>query len=111
MPTHTKPIPARPTHTKPIAKPTRSNLSQPQPPPPQSQQQPKGPAVNRNKTAVSAGKTAVPAVKSEGEWTDGSEMEEIDLQQLQNYTDQNGNVGKATNSKRFSSERIPLPPF
>ncbi|XP_062303253.1 cilium assembly protein DZIP1 isoform X4 [Osmerus eperlanus] len=90
-PTHTKPIPARPSH----AKTTRSNLSQTQPPPPKTQQQPRGPAVNKNKTT---GKTAVTAVESEGEWTDGSEMEEIDLPQLQNYTDQNGNVGKTTNS-------------
>ncbi|XP_046887067.1 zinc finger protein Dzip1 isoform X3 [Hypomesus transpacificus] len=103
-PTHTKPIQARPTHTKPTparpshAKTTRSNLSQTQPPPPKTPQQPKGRVVDKNKTAVNAGRTAVTAVESEGEWTDGSEMEEIDLQQLQNYTDQNGNVGKTTNN-------------
>jgi hypothetical protein len=42
----------------------------------------------------------VNVVESEGEWTEGSELEEIDQQQLQNYKDQNGNVQKTTNSKR-----------
>lgn len=43
-------------------------------------------------------KGVVPGVESEGEWTEGSEMEEIDLQQLQNYKDQNGNVKKTANN-------------
>uniref|UniRef100_A0AAZ3NWN7 C2H2-type domain-containing protein n=1 Tax=Oncorhynchus tshawytscha TaxID=74940 RepID=A0AAZ3NWN7_ONCTS len=57
---------------------------------PYKPQQPRSAAVNTTKMGVNV-------VESEGEWTEGSELEEIDQQQLQNYKDQNGNVQKTTN--------------
>lgn len=90
-PTHGKPVHARPSHTKPVH--TRTNLA-----PPPKPQQLKGPVVHTSRTAVNTTKGVVPGVESEGEWTEGSEMEEIDLQQLQNYKDQNGNVKKTANN-------------
>ncbi|XP_037392433.1 zinc finger protein Dzip1 isoform X4 [Pygocentrus nattereri] len=47
---------------------------------------------------VSVNRTEVTVVESESEWTEGSEMEEITLDQLQTHTDQNGNVQKASHS-------------
>ncbi|XP_066519967.1 cilium assembly protein DZIP1 [Hoplias malabaricus] len=47
---------------------------------------------------VSVSKTEVTAVESESEWTEGSEMEEMALDELQMKTDQNGNVQKTTYS-------------
>ncbi|XP_036426378.1 zinc finger protein Dzip1 isoform X2 [Colossoma macropomum] len=47
---------------------------------------------------VSVNRTEVTAVESESEWTEGSEMEEITLHQLQTHTDQNGNVQKTSHS-------------
>uniref|UniRef100_A0A8C7JT36 DAZ interacting zinc finger protein 1 n=1 Tax=Oncorhynchus kisutch TaxID=8019 RepID=A0A8C7JT36_ONCKI len=58
---------------------------------PYKPQQPRSAAVNTTKMGVNV-------VESEGEWTEGSELEEIDQQQLQNYKDQNGNVQKTTNN-------------
>ncbi|KAI5613499.1 zinc finger protein Dzip1 isoform 1, partial [Silurus asotus] len=43
-------------------------------------------------------KTNVTVAESESEWTEGSEMEEISLNQLQEHTDQNGNVRKTSSS-------------
>ncbi|KAI4886638.1 hypothetical protein NFI96_012765 [Prochilodus magdalenae] len=47
---------------------------------------------------VSVNSTDVAAMDSETEWTEGSEMEEISLDQLQKHTDQNGNVQKISHS-------------
>lgn len=88
-PTHGKPVHARPSHIKPVH--IRTNLA----PPPQ---QLKGPVVHTSRRAVNTTTGVVPGVESEGEWTEGSEMEEIDLQQLQNHKDQNGNVKKTANN-------------
>ncbi|MCI4375089.1 hypothetical protein PGIGA_G00105110 [Pangasianodon gigas] len=41
-------------------------------------------------------KMEVTVQESESEWTEGSEMEEISLDQLQKHTDQNGNVPKTS---------------
>ncbi|KAI5108933.1 zinc finger protein Dzip1 isoform 1, partial [Silurus meridionalis] len=46
----------------------------------------------------SISKTNVTVAESESEWTEGSEMEEISLNQLQEHTDQNGNVPKTSSS-------------
>lgn len=45
------------------------------------------------RTPAPADRTAVTALnESDSEWTDGSEMDEINVSQLHKHTDQNGNV-------------------
>ncbi|KAJ8389758.1 hypothetical protein AAFF_G00114640 [Aldrovandia affinis] len=44
---------------------------------------------------TSVARTAVKATESDSDWTDGSDMDEIDPQQLQRYAGQNGIMGKA----------------
>ncbi|XP_041728474.2 zinc finger protein Dzip1 isoform X2 [Coregonus clupeaformis] len=87
-----------PHHKLTQSKPVQARSSQPKPVQPRTTQaQPSKPQQPRS-TAVNTTKTAVTVVESEGEWTEGSELEEIDTQQLQNYKDQNGNVQKTTNN-------------
>lgn len=50
---------------------------------------------------VSVSRTQVTALESESDWTEGSEMEEIEIDQLQKHTDQNGNVQKTFHSKKL----------
>ncbi|KAJ8003449.1 hypothetical protein DPEC_G00148440 [Dallia pectoralis] len=77
-------------------------LSQPKPVPirtaqvsqPSKHQQTRSGPVEPAKTAV---------VESEGDWTDGSELEEINPQPLRNYKDQNGNIQKTTNNNLVKS--------
>lgn len=60
---------------------------------------PHAPAVRSAAPVISADRTDVtPLSESDSEWTDGSEMEEINLSQLHKHTDQNGNVQKITHS-------------
>ncbi|XP_064825787.1 cilium assembly protein DZIP1-like isoform X1 [Oncorhynchus masou masou] len=77
------------TQSKPVQ--TRSGQPRTTQAQPYKPQQPRSAAVNTTKMGVNV-------VESEGEWTEGSELEEIDQQQLQNYKDQNGNVQKTTNN-------------
>lgn len=87
-----------PHHKLTQSKPVQDRSSQPkQVQPITTQAQPYKPQQPRS-TAVNTTKTAVTVVESEGEWTEGSELEEVDPQQLQNYKDQNGNVQKTTNN-------------
>nr|XP_029516328.1 zinc finger protein Dzip1-like isoform X3 [Oncorhynchus nerka] len=87
-----------PHHKLTQSKPVQARSSQPkQVLPITTQAQPYKPQQPRS-TAVNTTKTAVTVVESEGEWTEGSELEEVDPQQLQNYKDQNGNVQKTTNN-------------
>lgn len=51
----------------------------------------------------SINKMKVTVPESESEWTEGSEMEEISLDQLQKHTDQNGNVTETFCSKKLVS--------
>uniref|UniRef100_A0A3B1JE52 DAZ interacting zinc finger protein 1 n=1 Tax=Astyanax mexicanus TaxID=7994 RepID=A0A3B1JE52_ASTMX len=71
-------------------------VSSPQAPPARSAAQRSG---VQQTPVVSVSRTEVSAVESESEWTEGSEMEEITLEQLQKSTDQNGNVQKIPHSK------------
>uniref|UniRef100_A0A4W5MLM4 DAZ interacting zinc finger protein 1 n=1 Tax=Hucho hucho TaxID=62062 RepID=A0A4W5MLM4_9TELE len=82
--TQSKPVQDRSGQPKPVQ--PRTTQAQPYKP-----QQPRSAAVNTTKMAVTV-------VESEGEWTEESELEEIDPQQLQNYEDQNGNAQKTTNN-------------
>ncbi|XP_043096939.1 zinc finger protein Dzip1 isoform X1 [Puntigrus tetrazona] len=60
---------------------------------------PHAPAVRSAAPVISADRTDVTALsESDSEWSDGSEMEEINLSQLHKHTDQNGNVEKITHS-------------
>uniref|UniRef100_A0A671RXM7 Cilium assembly protein DZIP1 n=1 Tax=Sinocyclocheilus anshuiensis TaxID=1608454 RepID=A0A671RXM7_9TELE len=60
---------------------------------------PPAPAVRSAAAVISADRTDVMALsESDSEWTDGSEMEELNLSQLHKHTDQNGNVEKITHS-------------
>uniref|UniRef100_A0A674DUR8 DAZ interacting zinc finger protein 1 n=1 Tax=Salmo trutta TaxID=8032 RepID=A0A674DUR8_SALTR len=87
-----------PHHKLTLSKPVQARSSHPkQIQPITTQAQPYKPQQPRS-TAVNTTKTAVTVVESEGEWTEGSELEEVDPQQLQNYKDQNGNVQKTTNN-------------
>ncbi|XP_014005983.2 cilium assembly protein DZIP1 isoform X4 [Salmo salar] len=87
-----------PHHKLTLSKPVQARSSNPkQVQPITTQAQPYKPQQPRS-TAVNTTKTAVTVVESEGEWTEGSELEEVDPQQLQNYKDQNGNVQKTTNN-------------
>ncbi|CDQ93408.1 unnamed protein product [Oncorhynchus mykiss] len=82
-----------PHHKLTQSKPVQARSGQPR----TTQAQPYKPQQPRS-AAVNTTKMGVTVVESEGEWTEGSELEEIDQQQLQNYKDQNGNVQKTTNN-------------
>lgn len=61
---------------------------------------PHTPAVRYAAPVISADRTDVTTLsESDSEWTDGSEMKEINLSQLHKHTDQNGNVEKISHSK------------
>lgn len=66
------------------------------------------PAISLQQSRVSVGsvtKTAVTKLESDDEeddWSDVSELQEIDPRQLQSYKDQNGNVEKNHHGKGFS---------
>ncbi|XP_016423455.1 zinc finger protein Dzip1-like [Sinocyclocheilus rhinocerous] len=65
----------------------------------QQRSTPPAPAVRSAAAVISADRTDVTALsESDSEWTDGSEMEELNLSQLHKHTDQNGNVEKITHS-------------
>lgn len=84
------------------------------------QTQKKAPLVNRTtvkaqtpkthltpRTPAPADRTAVTALnESDSEWTDGSEMDEINVSQLHKHTDQNGNV-KTSYSKEVELLHLP----
>ncbi|XP_051753327.1 cilium assembly protein DZIP1 isoform X2 [Ctenopharyngodon idella] len=60
---------------------------------------PHTPAVRYAAPVISADRTDVTTLsESDSEWTDGSEMKEINLSQLHKHTDQNGNVEKISHS-------------
>ncbi|XP_057194842.1 cilium assembly protein DZIP1 isoform X2 [Triplophysa rosa] len=62
-------------------------------------QMPKTHLSSTPRTTTPADRTAVTALsKSDSEWTDGSEMDEINVSQLHKRTDQNGNVEKTSYS-------------
>ncbi|XP_038836105.1 zinc finger protein Dzip1-like [Salvelinus namaycush] len=82
-----------PHHKLTQSKPAQARFGQPR----TTQAQPYKPQQPRS-AAVNTTKMGVTVVESEGEWTEGSELEEIDPQQLQNYKDKNGNVQKTTNN-------------
>lgn len=65
----------------------------------QQRSTPHTPAVRSAAPVISSDRTDVTALsESDSEWTDGSEMKEINLSQLHKHTDQNGNVEKITHS-------------
>ncbi|KAK7154851.1 hypothetical protein R3I93_009713 [Phoxinus phoxinus] len=67
----------------------------------QQRSSPHTPAVRSAAPVISANRTDVTALsESDSEWTDGSEIKEINLSQLHKHkhTDQNGNVEKITHS-------------
>ncbi|KAM9396255.1 cilium assembly protein DZIP1-like isoform 4-T8 [Salvelinus alpinus] len=82
-----------PHHKLTQSKPAQARSGQPR----TTQAQPYKPQQPRS-AAVNTTKMGVTVVEREGEWTEGSELEEIDPQQLQNYKDKNGNVQKTTNN-------------
>ncbi|XP_067315085.1 cilium assembly protein DZIP1 isoform X2 [Pseudorasbora parva] len=62
----------------------------------QQRSTPHTPAVRSAAPVISTDVTALS--ESDSEWTDGSEMKEINLSQLHKHTDQNGNVENITHS-------------
>ncbi|XP_051996393.1 cilium assembly protein DZIP1-like isoform X2 [Xyrauchen texanus] len=65
---------------------------------PRQRSSPLASAVRSAAPVISSNRTHVTALsESDSEWTDGSEMEEINLSQLHKHTDQNGNL-KITHS-------------
>ncbi|XP_073707826.1 cilium assembly protein DZIP1 isoform X2 [Garra rufa] len=65
----------------------------------QQRSTPRAPAVRSTAPVIRADRTDVTALsESDSEWTDGSEMEEINLSHVHKHTDQNGNVEKITHS-------------
>ncbi|XP_051562506.1 cilium assembly protein DZIP1 isoform X2 [Myxocyprinus asiaticus] len=66
---------------------------------PNQRSAPHTPAVRSAAPVISADQKNMTALsESDSEWSDGSEMEELNLSQLHKHTDQNGNVEKITHS-------------
>ncbi|XP_051568712.1 cilium assembly protein DZIP1-like isoform X2 [Myxocyprinus asiaticus] len=79
-------------------KPALVNSTPVKAPKPHQHSAPLASAVRSAAPVISSDRTNVTALsESDSEWTDGSEMEEINLSQLHKHTDQNGNV-KITHS-------------
>ncbi|XP_007244256.3 cilium assembly protein DZIP1 isoform X1 [Astyanax mexicanus] len=92
---HTRGPQVNSTTVKSLPRSSLKPVSSPQAPPARSAAQRSG---VQQTPVVSVSRTEVSAVESESEWTEGSEMEEITLEQLQKSTDQNGNVQKIPHS-------------
>ncbi|XP_051985712.1 cilium assembly protein DZIP1-like isoform X2 [Xyrauchen texanus] len=66
---------------------------------PNQRSAPLTPAVRSAAPVISTDQTNVTALsESDSEWSDGSEMEELNISQLHKHRDQNGNVKKITHS-------------